>query len=253
MQEYNNRIWYDVMQVCIKGHIITSKVMSRPEATKKRCPKCGAKTITQCIMCNTEIQGCKHTPHIVHAELQTPPSFCHECGESYPWTVANGQASDRSDPAETLSQTNDVFVVHGHDNEMKQEVARVLSKIGLNPIILHEQPNAGRTVIEKFEKNADVQFAAVLLSPDDMAYPVSESSDSAKPRARQNVVLELGYFVARLSRARVFTLKRGDELEIPSDISGILYTQYDKEGHWRFELIRELKEVGYDVDANDLF
>ena len=252
MHEYDDRIWYDVMQVCMTGHVITSKVMSSPEAMKKRCPKCGAKTITQCIKCNTEIQGCKHTRHIVRAELQTPPSFCHECGESYPWTVLDGHPINVSRPAKTASQTSDVFVVHGHDNEMKQAVARVLSQIGLNPIILHEQPNSGRTVIEKFEKNADVQFAAVLLSPDDMAYPVSKSPDTAKPRARQNVVLELGYFVGRLSRARVFTLKRGDELEIPSDISGIMYTQYDKEGHWRFELIRELKEAEYDVDANKL-
>ena len=253
MQEYDDRIWYDVMQVCMKGHITTSKIKTRPEAMKNRCSECGAKTITRCIECDAEIQGYKHIPNVIHADLQAPPSFCHECGESYPWTAVEGKPNGGSLPAKTASKTNDVFVVHGHDNEMMEAVARALFQIGLKPIILHERPNSGKTLIEKFEKNADVQFATVLLSPDDMAFPVSESPDSAKPRARQNVVLELGYFVGRLTRERVFTLKRGDELEIPSDISGIVYTQYDKEGHWRIEFIRELKEAGYDVDANDLF
>ena len=253
MQEYDDRIWYDVMQVCMAGHVITSKAKSHPEAMKQRCPECGAKTITQCIGCNTEIQGYKHIPRFVRPESRTPPRFCHKCGESYPWTAVEGKPNGGSLPAKTASKTNDVFVVHGHDNEMMEAVARVLFQIGLKPIILHERPNSGKTLIEKFEKNAEVQFATVLLSPDDMAFPVSESPDSAKPRARQNVVLELGYFVGRLTRERVFTLKRGDELEIPSDISGIVYTQYDKEGHWRIEFIRELKEAGYDVNANDLF
>src|SRR5574341_240364 len=105
------------------------------------------------------------------------------------------------------SSTN-IFVVHGHDEEMKQAVARTLSKLGLNPIILHEQPNMGKTIIEKFEKNADVQFAIVLLSPDDMAYSVNSTAQDAQPRARQNVILELGYFVGKLSREKVFTLKQ---------------------------------------------
>jgi predicted nucleotide-binding protein len=147
--------------------------------------------------------------------------------------------------------TTKVFVVHGHDDEMKQHVARTLSTLGLHPIILHEQPNGGRTIIEKFEVNADVSFAVVLLSPDDMAFPAASNAKQAKPRARQNVVLELGYFVGRLGRNRVIALKRGD-LELPSDFSGVVYTPYDAAGHWRFELVRELKAVGYKVDANSL-
>ena len=145
-----------------------------------------------------------------------------------------------------------VFVVHGHDEEMKHSVARVLSKLGMDQIILHERANQGKTVIEKFEKNADVQFAVVLLSPDDMAYPLSASPSNAKPRARQNVILELGYFVGRLTRECVFALKREDTLELPSDFSGVVYTPYDTAGQWRFELVRELKAAGYDVDANAL-
>ncbi len=148
--------------------------------------------------------------------------------------------------------TNRVFVVHGHDEEIKQHVARTLSQLGLDPIILHEQPNAGRTIIEKFEHHSDVSFAIVLLSPDDMAFPAGESAKKAKARARQNVVLELGFFIGSLGRDRVFTLKRGENLELPSDVSGVIYTPYDSAGHWRFELVRELKKAGYTVDANNI-
>jgi len=150
------------------------------------------------------------------------------------------------------AQTNNVFVVHGHDEEMKQAGARTLSRLGLQPIILHEQPNQGKTLIEKFERSADVQFAVILLSPDDMGYVKTASSESAQARPRQNVILELGYFVGKLTRERVFALKREGDLELPNDIAGLVYTPYDAAGHWRFELVRELKAAGHTVDANSL-
>ncbi|MDB5314058.1 MAG: nucleotide-binding protein [Gemmataceae bacterium] len=165
--------------------------------------------------------------------------------------------TSRGDPELTQSGrakdlSGKVFVVHGHDDEMKQHVARVLSKLGLTPIILHEQPNFGKTIIEKFESTADVSFAVVLLSPDDMAYPLEANAKQAKSRARQNVILELGYFVGKLGRSQVFSLKRGSSIELPSDFSGVVYTDYDAAGHWRFTLVRELKAAGYAVDANNL-
>ena len=82
-----------------------------------------------------------------------------------------------------------VFIVHGRDEEMKQAVARIISKLNLEPIILHEQPDGGRTIIEKFEKYADVDFAVILLTPDDLC--------EGMHRARQNVIMELGYFIAK--------------------------------------------------------
>jgi predicted nucleotide-binding protein len=151
-----------------------------------------------------------------------------------------------------LAKTNKIFVVHGHDEEMKQHVARIVMTLKLHPVILHEQANAGKTIIEKFEHNADVGFAVVLLSPDDMAFTSGGDAKRATPRARQNVILELGYFVGKLGRDRVFTLKRGETLEVPSDFNGVVYTTYDLAGSWRFELVRELIVAGYDVDANDL-
>ena len=85
-----------------------------------------------------------------------------------------------------------------------------------------------------------------------MAYVGTADPSSAKPRARQNVVVELGYFVGSLGRDRVMALKRGNDLEVPSDFNGVVYTQYDDAGNWKFELVRELKAAGYDVDANAL-
>ena len=111
-----------------------------------------------------------------------------------------------------------VFIVHGHDGGPREAIARFLERLGFEPVILHEQANRGATIIEKFEKNADVGFAIVLLTPDDKGGP---KEGSLQPRARQNVILELGYFVGRLGRESVCALKSG-ELELPSDILGVV-------------------------------
>lgn len=245
----NDRSWYDVMQVCLNGHIITSMARKHPENLKKRCPTCGEQTITNCPSCNSVVQGFEHIPGIGHLGPSTPPVHCHECGEAYPWTERR-KAEITTTPKTSGALTTDIFVVHGHDEEMKQATARILSKLGLNPIILHEQPNQGKTLIEKFERNADVQFAVVLLSPDDLAHVKTAVASTALARPRQNVIMELGYFAGRLGRDRVFALRRDGDLELPTDLSGVVYTIYDSAGHWRLELVRELRAAGYDVDAN---
>ncbi len=151
-----------------------------------------------------------------------------------------------------ISKNKKVFVVHGHDEEMKQTVARVLEKLNLEPIILHEQPNRGRTVIEKFEDcSEDIPFAIVLLSPDDKGCEVDNFPESARLRTRQNVILELGYFIGKLGRNNVLVLfKEENNIELPSDIIGISYTSFGK--GWELEMIKELKSCGYDIDANRL-
>ena len=149
--------------------------------------------------------------------------------------------------------SNKIFIVHGHDEEMKQAAARTVEKIDLKPIILHEQPNKGRTIIEKFEDYSDVNFAIVLLSPDDIAYSKVKPPEDKEFRARQNVIFELGFFVGKLGREHVFILYKEEEnFEIPSDYSGICYTPYDNKGQWRFDLIGELNSCAYNVDANKL-
>jgi len=143
-----------------------------------------------------------------------------------------------------------VFIVHGHDEAAKESVARLLEKLELDPIILHEQPNRGRTVIEKFEDYSDVGFAVVLLTPDDVG-AAREDAKNLKPRARQNVLFELGFFIGKLGRERVCALHKGN-VEILSDFSGVLWTALDEEGAWRLKLGKEIRAAGLDVDLNRL-
>jgi predicted nucleotide-binding protein len=157
-----------------------------------------------------------------------------------------GEAEPES--GEEHPETRDVFLIHGHDDGAKEAVARFLGKLDLNPIILHEQPNRGRTVIEKFEAHSNVGFAVALLTPDDIGAPKS-SPDKPNPRTRQNVILELGYFIGKLSRARVCGLYV-ESVELPSDIHGVLYVPLDSAGAWRWRLASEIKAASIDVDMN---
>lgn len=147
---------------------------------------------------------------------------------------------------------SEVFVVHGHDHGAKEAVARFLAKLGLKPIILHEQPNQGQTILEKFERHGrPARFAVVILSPDDVAAARKDPSRQ-EYRARQNVVFELGFFIAALGRGRVSALLV-DDLEKPSDYDGVVYVPFSHEGNWRMILMRELKASGLDIDANRAF
>lgn len=150
-------------------------------------------------------------------------------------------------PDSTPRLSHRIFLVHGHDEAALHESARFLEKLGQEVIVLREQPNRGRTIIEKFEDYADVGFAVVLLTGDDIGG--SKDASIQQPRARQNVIFELGYFIGRLGRNRVCALY-SPGVEIPSDYSGILYQELDNKGSWRLELAKELKAAGYDIDMN---
>jgi len=154
-------------------------------------------------------------------------------------------------PPSRIALKNKVFVVHGHDDGAKQGVARFLEKLGLEAIILDEKPDQGRTIIEKFETYAaDVGFAVVLLTPDDVGR-VKLASDEQE-RARQNVIFELGYFVGKLGRGRACLLRKGD-VEMPSDLAGVIYTELDAADGWMHKLVRELKAAQIQFDANKLW
>ena len=148
------------------------------------------------------------------------------------------------------SRGHKIFLVHGHDALALQETARFLEKLNQEVVILREQPNRGRTVIEKFEDYADVGFAVVLLTPDDRGGTEAEAFEQQRHRARQNVVFELGYFIGRLGRNRVCALYRSG-VEIPSDYSGVLYEELDEKGAWKLQLAKELRAAGLPVDMNN--
>ena len=165
--------------------------------------------------------------------------------------------TDEISDIETIKQPEknsaSIFLVHGHNEEMKQATARFIEKIGLKSIILHEQPNRGRTIIEKFTDYANVAFAIVLLSADDVAYPKSEKSKNGKLRARQNVILELGFFLGKIGRKNVLVLhEQVENFEIPSDYQGVLFEPYDSSGNWQLSIAKELKASGYSIDGNKL-
>lgn len=144
---------------------------------------------------------------------------------------------------------NMVFVVHGHDEGAKQTVARFLEQCGFVAVILHEQADGGRTIIEKIEQYADVVFAIVLYTPCDIGREKNEKRGT--PRARQNVVFEHGYLIAKLGRERVCALvKQG--VQTPGDIAGVVYKPMDSAGAWKTEILREMKSAGVVVDASKL-
>ena len=147
----------------------------------------------------------------------------------------------------TDRRSRDVFIVHGRNEATKQTVARFLEKLRVTPIILHEHADKGRTIIQKFEDHSSVGFAVVLLTPDDEGR--LQGDTEFKLRSRQNVVLELGYFIGKLGRARVCALKM-DDVEEPSDLHGVLYIPFDAKGAWKLLLARELKAAEIDVDLN---
>jgi predicted nucleotide-binding protein len=165
--------------------------------------------------------------------------------ELIPFAPGIGQTPPHS-KASTSVASGKVFVVHGHDEAVRETIARFISKLDLTPIILHEQASQGRTIVEKLEHHGDVGYAVVLLTPDDIG---GTTPDHLQPRARQNVVLELGYFLGRLGRNHVCAIHRG-ELELPSDYMGVIYIPYDSGGGWRLHLARDLQAAGFSVDMN---
>ena len=143
-----------------------------------------------------------------------------------------------------------VFIVHGHDEVTKLQVTDLVRKLGLKPIVLVDRTNAGRTIIEKVEAEDEVLFAIVLLTPDDVG-AAKDDANRLRQRARQNVILEFGYFLGRLGRRHVCCLYH-DGVELPSDMSGIAYVSLDPTGAWKLNLAREIKQVRPDIDLNRL-
>lgn len=157
---------------------------------------------------------------------------------------------DKSEPpARTFGDK--IFIVHGHDEAAKHKIARFVTDLDLTATILDEQPSRGQTIIDKFEEHAEeAGFAIVLLTADDVGAQKNKTSN-LQPRARQNVVLELGYFLCGLGRDRVCILYEED-VELPSDVYGIIYVPMDGHGAWKLKLGQEMRKIGFPVDMNEI-
>ena len=160
-----------------------------------------------------------------------------------PVNVAVASPAPRADKSKA-------FIVHGHDEAVREAAARFLENQGIQAIILHEQASRGLSVMEKLKSYSDVGFAVVLLTPDDLGRE-NKTGSIERPRARQNVILELGYFVSHLGSGRVCALRKGD-VELPSDFLGIVHVPLDEHGSWKYVLAREMKAVGFDIDLNEV-
>ena len=173
-----------------------------------------------------------HRPYALHPNPEKPAMTAQ-----IPSTAAAVAAKPR------------VFIVHGRDAALKTEVARFLERLGTEAVILHERPNGGRTLITKFqEESADIAFAIVLMTPDDVG---GLAGASQNPRARQNVIFELGFFIGKLGAAKVCALVQGN-VEKPSDFDAVVYVSHDTAGAWKTEIARELKHANVPFNAEAL-
>ncbi|MEF3073882.1 nucleotide-binding protein [Methylobacter sp. Wu1] len=146
-------------------------------------------------------------------------------------------------------EKNKIFIVHGRDDLAKTEVACFIEKLGFSAVILHEQASSGNTIIEKIEEHTNVGFAIALYTPCDIGGLAGEANQ--KHRARQNVIFEHGYLIGKLGRNSVCALVKGD-IEIPNDISGVVYIPLDSHCAWHLAVAKELRNAGYSIDMNKL-
>lgn len=194
--------------------------------------------------CHIESLGAKGDLTLEHGVATLKMRFA-----SFPATLLKGKIlsdveATMTDVCGTISAANkNVFIVHGHDKAARSELKDFLAQLGLQPLVLDEQDDLGMTIIEKFEHYATTcSFAFVLMTPDDLT--AATEQNGARQRPRQNVIMELGWFMAFLGRDRVILVYHGD-LEIPSDIHGVVYLKFHNSIYEISERIRQrLKGVG---------
>lgn len=147
-----------------------------------------------------------------------------------------------------------IFIVHGHDSTSKEQLELILHKLGLQHFVLANSGGGGLTIIEALEKeigpDGNSKFGIVLLTPDDFGYSKLEGAEKAQPRARQNVVLEMGMLISAVGRRNTVILKKG-HLEVPSDASGILYLGFNEHVKETVpRLVDRLKSSGFEINPD---
>ena len=162
------------------------------------------------------------------------------------------QLREEPPPTVSFNQSHlpggNVLLVHGRDEATKESLLGFLERLGLRPLVLHEQPDGGKSIIEKFGESPDIHFVIILLTPDDIAAPRHKPKER-QTRVSQNVIFELGYFVGKLGSGRICALYK-EGVEIPSDFSGTVYIPMDLRGGWRLLVAKEIKQAGIEIDLN---
>ena len=172
-----------------------------------------------------------------------------ECKSQLQEITPKSNALTPDKPSKIMDKSK-VFIVHGHDNQARLEVALFIKSLGLKDIVLGEQASSGNTIIEKLEDYTNVGFGIVLYTPCDLGRS-QEEKGPLKPRARQNVVFEHGYLMGKIGRENVCALVKGD-IEKPTDIAGVVYISMDEGGGWKLAVAKEMRSSGYDVDLNKI-
>ena len=184
--------------------------------------------------------------------VQGPEPFKSEISKKISAVLEDG---DLGSSGVTTSKVQQIFVVHGHDKETRDKLELALRRLGLEPFILMNSTGGGKTIIEALEghigRDYSSSFGVVLLTPDDVGYETAAGPDKAEPRARQNVILETGMLLASLTRERMALLVKG-HLEMPSDLSGVLYLGFNNLNEVLPKLVTRLKEVGIEQDDKKL-
>jgi predicted nucleotide-binding protein len=167
-------------------------------------------------------------------------------------TPMREQPREEPPPTRVLDQSQlpggNVLLIHGHDEAMKESLLEFLEKLGLRVIILHEQPDGGKSMIGKFGESPDIHFAIILLTPDDITSPRNKPKER-QTRVGQNVIFEFGYFWGKLGRGRVCALYKAG-VEIPSDYPALVTIPMDARGGWRLLVAKEIKQAGMEIDLN---
>lgn len=261
-EEFIARLRLRGLEVLDGSQVLDSTVIRAiVDQSEQRAPS--PRFLTACDSCGIQIETAT-------IPSRTTPLYCPDChaqrraysqrdGDAsydYLGAMAAGASATDSHMVTALRDilmrdyavVDQIFVVHGH-HAIKHEIANFLRSIGLQPILLDERPNKGRTILEKLEDYSIAAFALVLLTPDDVGAARAETE--FRPRARQNVILELGYFLARLGRNRVCAMYV-PPVELPSDVHGLLYIEIDNSGGWKYRLLREFKAAGILVKPDAL-
>ena len=167
--------------------------------------------------------------------------------------AASGQ-TEKPAPAAAVSAKREpqIFVVHGHDREARDQVELALMRLGLKPFILMNSSGGGDTIIEALEgkigRDSPAAFGVVLVTPDDMGRPKNEPPAEDKPRARENVILEAGMLLASLTRKRIALLVKG-HVELPSDLAGLIHLRFnDNVREVLPKLCDRMREAGIEIN-----